>query len=335
MSDVVMNAEFSKDQLEKYRMQNLSGLQAMQKDPKSISGYLSKSILYGKDTPFGELVTENTLKNVSIDLCRDYYKTYYRPNIAYMAVVGDITPEEAMEKIQKYFGLWQSADIPGKQIDIPEAPEKRKVIVYDRPESVQSVIRVTYPVEFKLKSDDYFQARVMNTILGGGVYRLFENLREKHGWTYGSYSSLSQSKYIGNFTAFADVSNAVTDSAVNEILYEMNRLRDEQVPANELNRVKNYMTGNFALSLENPSTIARFAINIERYDLPDDYYRNYLKSIDQVTAGQVMSAANKYLRPEESYVFVVGNKKEIDEKLKELSSENKVHTINITGDIKE
>jgi hypothetical protein len=157
------------------------------------------------------------------------------------------------------------------------------------------------------------------------------NLREEHGYTYGAYSSLSQDKYIGSFSASTDVRNEVTDSAVAQILYEMERIRTEPVPEEELEKVKNYLTGTFALALEQPATVARFALNIARYGLPADYYANYLKSLAAVTPEDISEMARKYIKPENCHVFVVGKADDIAEGLAALSPDNTIHYYDAEG----
>lgn len=132
----------------------------------------------------------------------------------------------------------------------------------------------------------------MSAVLGGTFSaRLNQNLREKHGYTYGAGSSLNSDKVIGNFNASATVRNSVTDSAITEIFNELKRLRNEKVPELELERIKSYLNGSFSRSLENPQTIARFALNIAMYNLPKDYYKNYLKNLSLVTADDVQEMA--------------------------------------------
>jgi hypothetical protein len=143
-------------------------------------------------------------------------------------------------------------------------------------------------------------------------------LRETHGYTYGAYSSISSDELVGSFSANADVRNEVTDSAVVEFLNELNRIRNQPVEAEKLQTVKNYITGSFARSLESPSTIARFAINQDRYDLPDDYYSNYLKRLQEVTVEDVQTMANKYIKPGNAYILVVGKADEVAEGLKQF-----------------
>ncbi len=333
MSDVVLNSVLKQDELEKLRKQFLSALAAAKTDPSSISDNVANVILYGKDHPYGEIETDKSVNNITLDMCQQYYKTYYRPNTAYLAIVGDITLKEAKPLIKKYFGKWEAADVPSYSYKTPQAPSADEVVLVDRPASVQSVVKVTYPVNLKIGSPDAIKASVMNTVLGGGTYRLFNNLRETHGYTYGAYSRLSANELVGSFTAYADVRNSVTDSSITQILYEMKRLRDNKVPDNELQRVKNNMTGNFALSLERPETVARFALNIARYDLPKDYYANYLKNVANVTSDDVYQMAQKYIKPEHSYIFVVGKSEAIANSLKKFSADGKIIYYDTDGNI--
>ena len=323
-SDVTMNSLFSKEELEKSRTQMLSNLAASKDDPSYIAGNVSSALIYGKNHPYGEFETEETVKSITLDMCTKYYQKFFHPNVCYLTVVGDITPNEAKKLVEKYLGKWAKADVPMQTYAKPVAPQKDRVVLVDRPESVQSVINVCYPVDLGLGSSDYFKARVMNTILGGGVFRLFTNLREKHAYTYGAYSSFSINPLASSFKASTSVRNAVTDSSVYQILYEMKRIRTEPVGTKELDMAKNYMMGNFALSLEKPQTIASFAVNTERYNLPKDYYTNYLKNIEAVNSQDIQAAAAKYILPDKSDILVVGKASEIADKLKEFSADGKI-----------
>ncbi|MFL5765012.1 MAG: insulinase family protein [Bacteroidia bacterium] len=325
MSDVLLNPSFSAEELEKIKTQTLSGLAQELDDPDAISKNVKAVLNYGTKHPYGELTTEASVSKITTDNCRNYYNTYFHPNVAYMAVVGDVTLAEVKPLIEKYFGAWQKADVPRADFAMPQAPAQTRVAVVNKAGAVQSVINVTYPVDLKPNSDDAIKAKVMNTILGAGFSsRLFVNLREKHGYTYGSYSSLNNDELVAEFSAYAKVRNAVTDSSVTEIMNELNRIRTEKVSQEELEGIKNYLTGNFAISLEDPATIARFAINTERYKLPKDYYANYLKNLAAVTSDDVYAMAQKYIRPENATILVVGNKEEVSPKLIRFSPSNKV-----------
>ncbi|VAW26275.1 Insulinase-like:Peptidase M16, C-terminal precursor, partial [hydrothermal vent metagenome] len=194
--------------------------------------------------------------------------------------------------------------------------EKTFVALVDKPSAVQSVIDITYPVELKTGTPDVIKARVLNQILGGGSSaRLFINLREDKGYTYGAYSSLSSDKLVGAFSASASVRNEVTDSAFNEFIIELDKIRTTDVSEDEINLAKSSIAGSFARSLERPQTVARFAINTARYNLPKDYYSSYLKNVQAVSIADVKATAQKYIHPDKAYFTVVGKASEIKDKL--------------------
>lgn len=332
ISDVLLNADFKQEELDKLKTQTLSGLQSEKDDPDAISKNVKAVLNFSKAHPYGEIATEESVEKITLEKCNKYYHTYFRPNVAYLAVVGDITLSEIKPLIEKYFSAWEKAEVPKSMFPTPLAPAKSKVAIVNKAGAVQSVINVTYPVDLKPNSEDVIKARVMNTVLGAGFSsRLFMNLREKHGYTYGSYSSLNYDELVGEFSAYAKVRNAVSDSSVTEILYELNRIRTEKVPQDELEGIKSYLTGSFAISLEDPSTIAKFAINIDRYNLPKDYYANYLKNLAAVTADDVFAMAQKYIRPENATILIVGDKSELTKKMERFAGSQPIEFYDTYG----
>jgi predicted Zn-dependent peptidase len=312
MSDVVLRPSLPASELEKIRKQSLSGLQAAKDDPNSIADNVVKRLTYGKDHPYGDIETEETVSNVQVADIRNFFNTWWKPNNAYLVFVGDITPASARVLATQHFVGWKSGMVPKPTYASPQPPAKTIIAIVDRPASVQSIINFATPVELKPGTPDVIPSSVMNNILGGGFSgRLFANLREKYGFTYGAYSSLNPDRLVGSFTAEASVRNEKTDSAISQFLYEFNRLRTESLPASEVDRMKSYLSGSFARSLENPSTIANFALNIAKYNLPANYYQNYLKNLAGVTPQQVQGVATKYVQPGNMYVVVVGNAKEV------------------------
>ncbi|MDP4266911.1 MAG: pitrilysin family protein [Bacteroidota bacterium] len=331
MSDILLNPNFTQEELDKLKKQKISELASQKDDPAAIASRVNNVLLYGKEHPYGENASEETVGNVTLNMCKNFYNTYYKPNIAYLAIVGDINVVEAKPLIEKYFGKWKKGIVTAHKYRTPLPPLSNTIAIVDRPNSVQSNIIVSYPVDMKPGTEDVIKSRVMNNILGGGTSRLFDNLREKHAYTYGAYSQLSPDKLIGHFMATAEVRNAVTDSSVYQIFYEINRIRDEKVPQEELDLYKNYLNGIFSLSLESPQTVASFAINIERNKMSSDYYTNYLKNLAAVSAEDVQSAAKKYLRPENAYILVVGKADEIVPKLTKVLKTSNVEYYDSKG----
>jgi hypothetical protein len=238
-----------------------------------------------------------------------------------MAVVGDITLAEAKIQVEKHFGKWQKKVVPRANYATPKPANGAAVAVVNKSGAVQSVIDITYPIDMKQGHPDEIKLKVANGILGGGsTGRLFQNLRETHAWTYGSYSSVRTDElpYAGSFSATSKSTTNASDSSVAEMLKEMNRLRTEPVNQEDLDGFKNYMAGTFALGLEDPKTLARYAINEKMYNMPKDYYKNYLKNLDAVTSKDVMMVAQKYITPGVAHITVAGDKKQIAEKLKQF-----------------
>lgn len=325
LADVVINADFKQEELDKLKTQTLSALAAEKDDPDAIYKNVKAVLNYSKAHPYGEIATEESVGKITLESCNKYYKTYFRPNVAYMAVVGDVTLSEIKPLIEKHFASWQKAEVSKSMFPTPMPPQKTKVAIVNKPGAVQSVVSVTYPIDLKPNNEDVIKAKVLNTLLGGGASsRLFVNLREKHGYTYGSYSSLNSDKLVGEFSAYAKVRNAVSDSSVEQLLYELNKLKTEKVSQEELDGIKSFMNGKFAISLEDPATIAEFAINIERYNLPKDYYSTYLKKLAGVTVDDVFTMAQKYIRPENATILLVGDKSELAGKMKRFSGNDPV-----------
>ena len=326
MSDVLLNPSFKQEELDKIKKQSISGLKAAKEEPSAIAGNVRKVLLYGKDHPYGELETEETVESITVDMCKDYYNTYFHPNIAYLAIVGDIETDDAEELVEKYFGKWQKKEIPTFEYPVVTKPTANTVALVDRPNSVQSSIRISYPVNLKKFGKNAITASVMNYLIGGGVAGdFFQILREEKGYTYGAYSSLSGDKLVGSFTASCDARNEVTDSAVVAFLDVMEKFRSTKVSAERLQAAKNYITGSFSRSLENSQTVARFALNIARYNLPSDYYKTYLQKISEVTVEDIYESAQKYITPNNAYIVVVGKADQVAEGLKKISPNNKIN----------
>jgi len=317
MSDVLYNPAFSQEEMDKLKTQTLSSLAAGKENPNVISGNVRRALAYGRQHPYGLFTTEKSVGSITLEDCRNYYNTYFKPNNAYLIIVGDIDLKTAKSLSEKYFAKWVKGDVKNPAYTQPKEPSKTYVALVDRPSSVQSVINITYPVDLKPGTQDAIKARVTNHIFGGGFSaRLMQNLREKHGFTYSASSQLSPDNLVGSFNASASVRNEVTDSTVYEFLTELKRMVNQPVTEDELALAKAEISGAFGRSLENPQTIASFALNTAKYNLPKDYYPNYLKYIDAVTISDVQATAGKYIRPDNTHIVVVGKATDVADKLK-------------------
>lgn len=312
MSEVVLHPALASDELEKVRKQMLSNLESSKDEPEEISNNVLHKLVYGANHPYGEITNAKTVNSIKLEDVKKYYTNYWRPNFAFLVFVGDIEPSQAKEMAEKYFSAWQKGPGPKDEYPAVVKPTKSYVAIVDRPASVQTNVVIANALYLQKGEPLDIPSNVMNNILGGGFSgRLFANLREKHAFTYGAYSSLRTNPKVGIFSAEAAVRNEKTDSAIQEILNEINRVQVEKVDEMELNRMKNYLAGGFARSLESPSTIATFALNTAKYHLPDNYYQNYLKNLSAVNSDDVIKAAKTLLEPNKAHIVLVGNAKQI------------------------
>ena len=336
VTDVLYNPSFPQEEFDKIKKQTISGLAAGATDPNAMMSNVASILNYGKGHAYGEIQTEATTNNIKLETCKNYYDTFFVPNNTYLTIVGDVTPAEAKMMAEKYFGKWKKKPLKQIKNNTVARPADTKVSFVNKDGAVQSVIRVTYPVDLKPGAPDVVKSSVMNTILGGGFgSRLFNNLREDKGYTYGAGSSLRSDPVVGSFSASASVRNEVTDSSVQEMIYELEKLRNEPVPADELKGVKGYMAGGFARSLESPETIARFALNTIRYNLPADYYDTYLQRLEAVSVADVQMMAKKYITPGNANIIVVGNKDEVADKLARFDSDKTLDFYDNEGNVME
>ncbi len=334
MADIAMNTVISQDELDKVKKKTLSGLETQKSDPDAMVRNVSAIVNFGNNHPNGEIATEESVKKITLARCSQYYKTYFRPNVAYMAIVGDVTLAEIKPVVEKYFAKWEKADVPSATYTIPaiNATKLTKVAFAPRTGSVQSVISVTYPVDLVPGAPDVIKARVANTVLGGGSQgRLFTGIREKHGWGYGAYSGLQEDILGGHFNASGKFRNVVSDSALGAILDEMRLMQTDKVSDTTLQNTITYLSGGFAIGLEDPKRVAQYAINIERYHMPKDFYQNYLKNLAAVTSDDVVEMSKKYIRPDHANIVVAGSKEEVANKLARFSADGKIDYYDYTG----
>lgn len=317
MADAIVNPKFSETEVKNSKDRMIEGLKADEKNASSIANRVSTALTYGKNTSRGEFETEESIKDIQLADVQNMYNKYYAPNNAYLVVVGDVKYNDAKKMIEKAFSGWKKSNTTFAALEPAANVAATEINVVDVPTAVQSVVSVGNINNLKMSDPNYFSSMIANYILGGGgEARLFMNLREKNGFTYGAYSSLTASKYSPSFSANSSVRNEVTDKAVKEFMNELNAI--SKVTPEELANAKAKLKGDFIRSLERPETIARFALNEKVQNLPADFYTNYLKSIDKVTAADVSAAVKATILPNQSRIFVAGKAADISEGLEKL-----------------
>lgn len=308
MADAAIHPNFTDKEFIKERDLLLDGLKANEKDVTTAARRVESLLAYGSNHPYGEYITSETVNNINLEDIQHFYDARFRPNNAYLVVVGDIDASTVETLVKKYFNKWKAH--PVKSSSLPEVsnPEKTQIDFVNMPNAVQSEVVIQSTTHLTKKDPDFFPVLMANSILGGGgEARLFLNLREDKGYTYGSYSSIGNNKRTATrFRATASVRNEVTDSAVVELLNEIKRIRTEDVTESELKKAKAKYVGRFVRSLENPATIAQFALEIATENLDADFYKNYLDNINAVTAEEVKRVAQKYFNVNQARVIVTG-----------------------------
>jgi len=307
MADGVKNSQFTKEEFDKEVQVTLDGLKSSEKSVTAAARRVENVLTYGRNHPLGEFTSKESVKKITLKDIKNNYNTYYRPNNAYLVIEGDIDTKKIKKLVKSLFADWEKGTIPAYTMPVTKNIATTEINFVNMDNAVQSEIAIINNVDLTLGDKDYYAALIANNILGGGgTARLFMNLREDKGYTYGSYSSLRQSRYAGTFRATASVRNMVTDSSVVELQKEINRIRYQKVTAEELENSKEEYIGGFVMDVQKPRTVANFALNIARYNLPKDFYANYIKNIKAVTLDDVQNAAIKYFRGDKARIVVTG-----------------------------
>jgi predicted Zn-dependent peptidase len=318
MADAAINPLLTEEEFNKEKEKLIEGLKTEEKSIDAIGDRVSNALLYGTKHPYGEFVTEDTVNNVTFGDAVAFYEKYFNPNNAYLVIIGDVDLSTVRKQVKQYFGGWEkSVDVSTSIPPVNPNAQYTQINFVDLPNASQSSIAIENSVDLKMSDADYHASIITNSILGGGGEGyLFKNLREDKGYTYGAYSRLNANRYgAGSFSATAKVRNMVTDSAVVEALKEINRIKTETVDPQMLKDTKAKYVGNFIMGLEDPETIARYALNIKLNNLPKNFYTTYLQKINAVTADDVKRVANKYIKPENARIVIVGKGSEVLENL--------------------
>lgn len=308
MGTALKEPAFTQESFDKLKSQTITSLKSSAKSAPAIANRVNNALAYGKNHPNGEFETEESIQALTLQDIKDAYAKYITPSRGYLTIIGDIKPADAKALATEVLGNWKGATLVLPKLAKVPNPAKTEIDVVDVPTAVQSEINVINLVDLKKNNPDYFPAILASYILGGGAEsRLFMNLREKHGFTYGAYSQLGSGRFQETFDASASVRNAKVDSAVTEMLNEIKKIRTEKVSDEELTNAKALYNGSFALGLEDPARTATFASNILINNLPADFYKTYLQKVNAVTADDILRVAQKYFNYDNTRVVVVGS----------------------------
>ncbi|MFV0305299.1 MAG: insulinase family protein [Moheibacter sp.] len=319
MAQGATDPSFTQEDFDKEVSRLIDGLKTEEKSVASNARRVENVLVYGKNHPNGEFVTEEKVKGLKLSDIKSHYKSHFIPNNAYLIVLGDVKFDEVKKLVEKSFSSWKKGTIVASKYAEPQNVSKTEIDFVDMPNAVQSEVSLLSSVNLKMTDKDYFAVLVANQLFGGDFNSYLNmNLREAHGWTYGARSSIRGSKYTGKFKAGASVRNEVTDSAVVESMKELNRIRTEKVTDEALATVKASFIGNFVMDAEKPEVIARQALLTQTQGLPANFYQNYIQSINTVTTADVMRVAKKYFSYGNARILVVGKASEVLPALEKL-----------------
>lgn len=329
-AEAALQPKFTQKELDFEKDQLIEGIKSGENSAAAIAGNVRNAVFYGKNHAAGEITTEETVKNVTLEDVQQYYNDRFKPSNGYLLFAGDITVKEAKALLNKYMGSWNEGTVAVPEYPSFEDVATTQIDFVDVPNAVQTELAVMSVSELKMTDEDYHAAIVANYILGGafGSY-LNMNLREEHGYTYGARSSLGTGRYYNSsFRATTKVRNEVTDSAVVETLKEIKRIRTEPVDAQKLEDAKAKFLGNFILQSEDKTVAARRALSIKTNKLPKDFYKNYIANINKVTVEDVQRVANKYFSDENARVVLVGKAADVLENVEKIEWNGKALAVN-------
>jgi zinc protease len=326
-ADVILNPSFPADDLNKLKTRATAQLRAQRSQPGFLANEMFLKTMYGAHPASRAALTPPQIQGITPETLKQFHAAHYKPNNAIFAIVGDVNSSEIVAKLEKTFGgqqgdaqhgSWTRGDVPRPDLPKVSEPGQSKVYLIDRPGSEQTNL-ILGNLSIERNDPDYYALDVMNQILGGGASaRLFLNLREDKGYTYGAYSGFNAAKYRGVFRASTEVQTKVTKGSMDELIYEFKRIRDEKAPDDEFDRAKRTIIGGFAMQLESPQSLLANIITQKIYNLPADYWDAYPQKIAAVTADDVQRVARKYLDLAKLQIVAVGDAKQIADMMKQF-----------------
>jgi predicted Zn-dependent peptidase len=311
LKDILLHPAFPAHELARKKQR----LKVQLRQQRSSSGFLAEErfsrAVFGSHPAAVVSPTAEAVEALTPEALAAWHRERYSPRNSILAIAGDVRPAELIPKLEQFLGDWRTAEVKETLPPNPAPASARKIYLVDRPDSVQTTV-ILGDIAIDRRSEDYIPMVVLNHLLGGGsASRLFLNLREEKGYTYGVYSSFSALEYPGPWRAGGNMRTEVTEGALKEFFYEIRRVREEKVTDGPLEETKRSVVASFALSLERPARVLSFALTRKIYHLPDDYWDTYPAKIVAVSADDVQRVARKYLNPETLQLVAVGDGRKI------------------------
>jgi predicted Zn-dependent peptidase len=318
LADMMLNSTFPEAALERLRARTLVNLTQQKDQPAIVGAQVFARILYGQAHPYGQRVTESSVKSITRDDVMAFQKAYFQPGRALITVVGDLTAAQAKTSVEKGLAAWTKAgDLPS--FDYPKPPELQpaKIYLVDKPGAAQSVVNIGLPGPAR-NTPDYFALQVLNTILGGQFQsRLNANIREEKGYSYGVNSIFSYGKGPGAFRAGGAIFSAKTDAALVEFMKELKGIVGEKpVTDEEIKTAKESLIQRLPQRFASVTAISGAVTSLVVDGLPDDFYQTYAGKISAVTKEDLLRVAKRYIDLNHLAIVIVGNRSEVEGPLK-------------------
>jgi len=328
-ADVTLRPTLPPHDLERLRNERLTEIMQQRDEAGAIAGKRFANLLYGTGAYGNTIIgTAESVARITLDDVRAFYQKHYLPNQSSIIVAGDIS-NDVIDAIERAFGQWRPGPEPPRPKISPRALDSSRIYIIDRPQAVQSEIRIGH-IGVPRRCEDYFPISVMNALLGGVFNsRINLNLRERHGYTYGARSTFAFRRDAGPFVISAPVRNEVTRESVAEVIDELRRIRSGDLEDQELNDTKNYLMGVFPATVQTASDIASRLTDMELYELPQDYFDRYRENIAAIGKDDIVRVARKYIDPDRALIVIVGNAAQIREPLSTLGYP--IHELDIEG----
>ncbi|MBA2702806.1 MAG: insulinase family protein [Blastocatellia bacterium] len=316
LADVALRPVFPENEVELTKQNTKESLKQQRAQPSFLATEMVAKVMFGAHPYSVTAPTPEAIDATTREKLIEFHRSKFIPNNAVLLVAGDVEHHSLLQRIESLFGNWQPGEVPGDEFPAPPPRTSRAAYVIDRPGSAQANIVIANS-GIRRTSPDYFPLLVMHTVLGANASsRLFMNLREEKGYTYGAYSSLDARRTAGTFRATAEVRTPVTGDSLKEFFYELGRIRSEPVSEKELADAKSYLTGVFPIRLETQEGLIDQLLQIKMFGLPDNYLDTYRSHIQSVTREQIQVVANKYVRPDEAAIVIVGDAAQLTEQIK-------------------
>ncbi len=307
VADVLLNPSFPPDELAKLRQRLIASLKQQRSQPGFLAQERFHHAVFGNHPAAVFSASEQTLNALTSEMLSKWHGERYAAQNSILGIAGDVQSAELIPKLKKWLAAWPKTDLKVLLPPNPIPAKGKKIYLVDRPNSVQTTLAMGN-IAIDRRDPDYIPLVVMNRVVGDGpAARLFVNLREEKGYTYGVYSSFTAVKYPGPWRAGGDLRTEVTEGAMNEFQKEFHRIRDQKVPEAELEEAKRAIVAGFALSLEQPAQLLNYSLASKIYGFPADYWDNYPAKILAVTADDVQRVARKYVNPDTMQVVAVGD----------------------------